>query len=76
MWTEMARTVDPSAQEKESQQMAKYLYDNVSALYIYTPLTLYAVNKEVSLVPQKRRFLLLKETSVTDNHWSVRGKNN
>jgi len=33
-----------------------------------------AVNKEVNFVPQKRRQLRLKETSVTDNHWSVRAE--
>jgi hypothetical protein len=30
------------------------------------------VNKEVDFVPQKFMFLRLKETAVTDNHWSVR----
>jgi len=35
-------------------------------------LNLYAVNKAVSFVPQKFQWLRLKETSVTDNHWSVR----
>jgi len=37
-------------------------------------LTLYAVNKEVNFIPQKFGVLRLKETSVTDNHWSVREK--
>jgi hypothetical protein len=37
---------------------------------------LYAVNKEVNFVPQKFGFLRLKETSVTDRHWSISGKNN
>jgi hypothetical protein len=27
-------------------------------------------------VPQEGKWLRLKETSVTDSHWSVRGKNN
>jgi hypothetical protein len=54
--------------------MEKYLYDRAHALFIYSPLTLYAVNKEVNLVPFKDGFLNLKETSVTDNHWSVRGQ--
>jgi hypothetical protein len=51
--------------------MAKYAYDNNYGIYIYSPLTLYAVNKEVNFVPQKRVFLLLKETSVTENHWPL-----
>jgi hypothetical protein len=35
---------------------------------------LYAVNKEVDFVPQKFGYLRLKETAVTDNHWSVRAE--
>jgi hypothetical protein len=32
-------------------------------------------NKEVDFVSQKSFFYRLKETSVTENHWSLRGKN-
>ena len=54
--------------------MVQYFYDRAYAIFIYTPLTLYAVNKEVNFVPFKSGFLNLKETSVTENHWSVRGE--
>jgi len=74
MWKDMARTVDPEAQEEKIRQMAKYLYDRAYVLFIYSPLSLYAVNKEVNFVPQKHETLRLKETSVTDNHWSIRAK--
>jgi peptide/nickel transport system substrate-binding protein len=74
LWKDMARTVDPTAQEEKIRQMVKYLYDRAYALFIYSPLSLYAVNKEVNFVPQKYEILRLKETSVTDNHWSVRGE--
>ena len=40
-----------------------------------SPLTLYAVNKEMGFAPRKDGFLLFKETSVTDNHLSVREEN-
>ena len=72
MWKEMARTLDPEAQEKKMRRIAQYLYDKAYWIFIYSPLTLYAANKEVNLVPQKMFHLRLKETSVTDNHWSVR----
>jgi peptide/nickel transport system substrate-binding protein len=74
MWKDMSRTVDKEAQEKKLRQMQKYLYDHVYGLAVYTPLTLYAVNKEINFVPQKSGYLRLKETSVTDKHWSVRGE--
>ena len=54
------------------RQMEQYIYDRAYAVFIYSPLSLYAVNKEVNFVPQKFANLRLKETSVTNNHWSVR----
>jgi ABC-type transport system substrate-binding protein len=75
MWEAMAKTVDSETQEEKIRQMVEYVFDCAYRLFIYTPLTLYAVNKEVNFVPQKLQLLVLKETSVTDNHWSVRGEN-
>jgi ABC-type transport system substrate-binding protein len=75
MWKDMSRTVDSEVQEERLRQVAKYLYDGAYGNFIYSPITLYAVNKEVHFVPQKSMFLLLKETSVTDDHWSLRGEN-
>jgi len=74
MWKEMVRTVDTEAQEEKIRQLVKYHYNNTFYPYIYSPLSLYAVNKEVDFVPQKFQWLRLKETSVTDNHWSVRAE--
>jgi peptide/nickel transport system substrate-binding protein len=72
MWKDMAQTVDEAAQDEKMRQMEQYLYDRAYAIYIYSPMNLYAINKEVNFVPQKSQTLRLKETSVTDNHWSVR----
>jgi peptide/nickel transport system substrate-binding protein len=74
MWKDMAGTVDEEAQDQKMRQMEQYVYDRAYAVFIYSPLNLYAVNKEVNFVPQKFLFLRLKETSLTDNHWSVRSK--
>jgi ABC-type transport system substrate-binding protein len=74
MWKDMARTVDTKAQEEKIRKMVQYLHDGAYSLNIYSPLSLYAVNKEVNFVPQKYQWLRLMETSVTDNHWSVRGE--
>ena len=76
MWKEMVSTVDRDAQEEKIRKMVKYLYENAYALFLYSPISLYAVNKEVNFVPQKHGYLNLRETSVTENHWSLRGKNN
>ncbi len=74
MWKDMARTVDRKAQEEKIRQMKEYLRNRTYVYDIYSPITLYAVNKEVNFVPQKFQFMRLKETSVADNHWSVRGE--
>jgi peptide/nickel transport system substrate-binding protein len=74
MWKEMAKTADIEAQEEKIRQMVKYRRNRASSLSVYSPISLYAVNKEVNFVPQKFGLLRLKETSVTDNHWSVRGE--
>jgi len=75
MWKDMARTLDRAVQEEKIRQMEEYIRNRAYRLNIYSPLMLYAVNKEVNFVPQKTSFLRLKETSVTDNHWSLRGEN-
>jgi peptide/nickel transport system substrate-binding protein len=75
MWKEMARTVSRGAREAKVRELYHYMYDRAYRVAIYSPLSLYAVNKEVNLVPYKSSRLNLKETSVTDNHWSVREEN-
>jgi ABC-type transport system substrate-binding protein len=72
MWKDMARTVNLELQEEKIRQMQQYLHDRIYVATIYSPITLYAVNKEVDFVAQKFGFMRLKETSVTDNHWSIR----
>jgi ABC-type transport system substrate-binding protein len=74
MWKDMARTVNTEIQEEKIRQMVKYLYGRAYVVFIYSPLTLYALNKEMNFVPQKSLLLHLKETSVTDSHWSVRAE--
>jgi ABC-type transport system substrate-binding protein len=74
MWKDMAQTVDEKEQDEKMRQMEEYVYDRAYAVFIYSPLNLYAVNKEVNFVPQKSTTLRLKETFVRDNHWSVRSK--
>jgi len=76
MWKDISRTINRSMQEEKIRRAVEYLYDRANALFIYSPISLYAVNREVNFVPQKFEILRLKETSVTKSHWSVRGKNN
>ena len=76
MWKDMTRTVDPGPHEEKLQEMIRYVYDRAYRIFIYSPLMLYAVNSEVDFVPYKFGYFRFKETSVTENHWSLRAKNN
>jgi hypothetical protein len=76
MWDSMTATTDLELQEEKIRRMVKYVYEKANSPYIYSLLSLYAVNKEVNFVPHRLWFLRLKETSVTENHWSLRAKNN
>ena len=76
MWKDMAMTIDTKVQEEKIRQMVKRIYDDSYAIFLYSPMSLYAVNRDVNFVPHASCTLRLKETSVTDNHWSVRGENN
>jgi ABC-type transport system substrate-binding protein len=74
-WSNMARMNERDVQEERIRELVAYVYERAYYLFIYSPLTLYAVNKDVDFVPQRFTGLRLKETSVAENHWSVRGKN-
>jgi ABC-type transport system substrate-binding protein len=74
MWKAIIGSPDVEAQEEKVRQMARYVYDKAYSPFIYSPLTLYAVNKDVDFVPQEFHYLRFKETSVTENHWSIRGQ--
>ena len=76
MWKTMAKMNDKDAQEEKIRELAHYVYERAYLLFIYSPLMLYAVNKAVDFVPQGYPHLALKETSVTENHWSRHNKNN
>jgi ABC-type transport system substrate-binding protein len=76
MWRGMVGTADSGLQERTIQQMARYFHERAYGLFIYSPISLYAVNKDINFVPQKSGYLCFKETSVTENHWSVLGKSN
>ena len=52
--------------------MERHSRDQAYFLFLYNPIGLYAVNKTVQFVPYVSPLLNLVETSVTEEHWSVR----
>ena len=73
-WRNMARMNDGGAQEERIRELVSYVYERAYYLFIYSPLKLYAMNKGVNFVPEIMHHLRFKETSVTENHWSVQSE--
>ncbi len=65
------RTVDREQQQALIRQMERHTHDQTYFLFLYNPIQLYAANKAVAFTPYVT-MLNLAETSVTEQHWSVR----
>lgn len=65
-------TVDQERQQQAIRQMERHTRDQAYFLFLYNPIQLFAVNKAVEFVPYVSTLLKLDETSVTEQHWSVR----
>jgi peptide/nickel transport system substrate-binding protein len=72
LYTQASHTVDREQQQALIRQMERHTRDQAYFLFLYNPIKLYAVNKAVEFVPYFSTTLNLAETSVTEQHWSVR----
>jgi peptide/nickel transport system substrate-binding protein len=72
LYAQVLRTVDREQQQVLIRQMERHTRDQAYFLFLYNPIKLYAVNKAVDFVPYVSTTLNLAETSVTEQHWSVR----
>ncbi len=52
--------------------MERHTHDQAYFLFLYNPIQLFAVNTAVEFVPYVTALLQLAESSVTEQHWSVR----
>jgi peptide/nickel transport system substrate-binding protein len=69
---QVLQTVDREQQQRFIRQMERHTSEHASFLFLYSPIQLYAVNRAVEFVPYVTGRLILAETSVTEQHWSVR----
>jgi peptide/nickel transport system substrate-binding protein len=72
LYVQVLRTVEREHQQALIRQMERHTRDQAYFLFLYNPIKLYAVNKAVEFVPYMSTTLNLAETSVTEQHWSVR----
>jgi peptide/nickel transport system substrate-binding protein len=72
LYAQVLSSVDREQQQALIRQMERHSRDHAYFLFLYNPIGLYAVNKAVQFVPYVSPLLNLTETSVTEQHWSVR----
>jgi ABC-type transport system substrate-binding protein len=72
LYEQAIQTVDRDRQQAVIRQMERHTRDQAYFLFLYNPIQLYAVNKAVEFVPYVTGNLILTETAVTAEHWSVR----
>jgi peptide/nickel transport system substrate-binding protein len=72
LYEQVLRTVDREQQERLIRQIERHTHAQAYFLFLYSPIPLYAVNKEVEFVPYVTTVLKFDNTAVTDQHWSVR----
>lgn len=72
LYAQVLRTVDRDKQQALIRQMERHTSEHAYFLFLYNPIQLYAVNKDVAFVPYVTSDLILTKTSVTGQHWSVR----
>jgi peptide/nickel transport system substrate-binding protein len=72
LYEQVLGTIDRDKQQAFLRQIERHTQEHAYFLFLYSPIGLYAVNKAVQFVPHVTGILNLGETSVMDEHWSVR----
>jgi peptide/nickel transport system substrate-binding protein len=72
LYDQVMRTVDREQQQEVIRQMERHTSEQAYFLFLYSPLQLLAANKAVEFVPSMNTYLFFVESSVADQHWSVR----
>jgi peptide/nickel transport system substrate-binding protein len=76
MYRDVFQTQDRDKRFEIYKKVNEYIADQALWVFTVTPFGLYGVNEEVNFVPQVSQYLYLDYSSVTENHWSMRGKSN
>jgi ABC-type transport system substrate-binding protein len=74
MYDEVLRTKDRDKRFQIYKRANEYIANEALWIFAMAPFSLYGVNEELNFVPQVSEYLYLDYSSVTDRHWSVRGK--
>jgi peptide/nickel transport system substrate-binding protein len=72
LYNQVMSTVDREQQQALIRQMEQHTSEQAYFLFLYSPIQLFAANNAVEFVPSMNTYLFFVESSVTDQHWSVR----
>ena len=76
MYDEVCKTRDRKKRFEIYKKANDYIADQALWVFTVAPLSLYGVNKDLHFVPQVSQYLYLDFSSVTENHWSIKGREN
>jgi ABC-type transport system substrate-binding protein len=74
MYREVLKMKDRNMRFEIYKRANEYIADQAFWVFTVAPLSLYGVNEEVEFIPQVSQYLYLDYSSVTDNHWSLKGQ--
>ena len=76
MYQELLRTRNREKRFRIYKKANEYIADQALAVFTVAPISLYGVNQELKFIPSSSQYLYLDYSSVTENHWSLKGKTN
>ena len=76
MYVELLRTKDRGERFRIYKKANEYIAGQAFWVFTMATLGLYGVNEEVEFVPHISQYLYLDYSSVTENHWSLKKRNN
>jgi peptide/nickel transport system substrate-binding protein len=74
MYDEVKRSTDREKRFAIYKRANDYIADQAFWVFTMAPLGLYGVNEELEFFPQVSQYLYLDYSSVTNNHWSLKGE--
>jgi peptide/nickel transport system substrate-binding protein len=75
MYQEVLATRDRDKRFEIYKRANEYIADQAFWVFTMAVLGIYGVNEELEFVPQVSQYLYLDHSSLTENHWSIRAKN-
>jgi len=74
MYHQVRQTNDRRKRYEIYKKANDYIAEQAFWLFTMAPVSLYGVNAEVNFVPQVSQYLYLDYSSVSDDHWSLKGE--